>query len=92
MEPTHVWSTLVQHQPQILLLDVDYFDGYSFVKALSRSERFKAMPVVTLTERQGIVHRLWARRSGAMDCLAKSFEPRILQHLVQQVTMAMVAA
>jgi twitching motility two-component system response regulator PilG len=91
MEPTHVWSTLVQHQPQILLLDVDYFDGYSFVKALSRSERFKAMPVVALTEHQGIVHRLWARRSGALDCLAKSFEPRVLQHLVQQVATAMAA-
>lgn len=92
MEPTHVWSTLVQRQPQMLLLDVDYFDGYSFVKALSRSERFKAMPVVALTENQGIVQRLWARRSGAMDCIAKSFEPRILQHLVQQVTTSMAAA
>jgi twitching motility two-component system response regulator PilG len=92
MEPTQVWSTLVQHQPQILLLDVDYFDGYTFVKALSRSERFKAMPVVALTERQGIVQRLWARRSGAMDCLAKSFEPGVLQHLVQQVTMSMAVA
>jgi twitching motility two-component system response regulator PilG len=92
MEPTHVWSTLVQHQPQILLLDVDYFDGYSFVKALSRSERFKAMPVVALTEHQGIVRRLWARRSGVMDCLAKSFEPGALQHLVQQVKTTMAAA
>ncbi len=91
-EPTHVWSTLVKRQPQILLLDVDYFDGYSFVKALSRSERFKAMPVVALTEHQGIVHRLWARRSGAMDCIAKSFEPGVLQHLVQQVTTSMAAA
>lgn len=91
-EPTHVWSTLVKRQPQILLLDVDYFDGYSFVKALSRSERFKAMPVVALTEHQGIVQRLWARRSGAMDCIAKSFEPGVLQHLVQQVTTSMAAA
>ncbi len=91
MEPTQVWSTLVQRQPQVLLLDVDYFDGYSFVKALSRSERFKAMPVVALTEHQGIVHRLWARRSGAMDCVAKSFEPEVLQHLVQQVATAIAA-
>lgn len=91
IEPTNVWSTLVQHQPQILLLDVDYFDGYSFVKALSRSERFKTMPVVALTEHQGIVHRLWARRSGATDCLTKSFEPGTLQHLVQQVTTVMAA-
>jgi twitching motility two-component system response regulator PilG len=83
-EPTYVWSMLQQQQPQMLLLDVDYFDGYSFVKSLSRSDRFKTMPVVALTERQGIVHRLWARRVGMVDCLAKSFEPKNLRHLVQQ--------
>ncbi len=83
-EPTYIWSMLQQQQPQMLLLDVDYFDGYSFIKALSRSDRFKTMPVVALTERQGIVHRLWARRVGMVDCLAKSFDPKILCHLVQQ--------
>jgi twitching motility two-component system response regulator PilG len=87
-EPNHVWSMLVQEQPVMVLLDVDYFDGYSFVKALSRSERFKTMPVVALSEHQGIVPRLWARRSGAIDCLVKSFEPSTLQQLVRQ-TMAM---
>jgi twitching motility two-component system response regulator PilG len=88
-EPNHVWSMLVQQQPVMVLLDVDYFDGYSFVKALSRSERFKRMPVVALSEHQGIVPRLWARRSGAIDCLVKSFEPSMLQQLVRQ---AMVMA
>jgi twitching motility two-component system response regulator PilG len=83
-EPNHVWSMLVQQQPVMVLLDVDYFDGYSFVKALSRSERFKTMPVVALSEHQGIVPRLWARKSGAIDCLVKSFEPSTLQQLVRQ--------
>ena len=87
-EPNHVWSMLVQQQPVMVLLDVDYFDGYSFVKALSRSERFKTMPVIALSEHQGIVPRLWARRAGAIDCLVKSFEPSTLQQLVRQ-TIAM---
>jgi twitching motility two-component system response regulator PilG len=87
MEPSQVWSMLVKRQPVMLLLDVDYFDGYSFVRALSRCEQFKTMPVVALTERQGIVPKLWARRAGAIDCLGKSFDPSVLQHLVRQ-TMA----
>ncbi|WP_404788293.1 PleD family two-component system response regulator [Altericista sp. CCNU0014] len=89
-EPTHVWSILQQQPPHMLLLDVDGFDGYSFVKALSRSERFKSMPVVALSERQGIVHRLWARRVGVTDCLAKSFDPKVLQDLVQQIVPTVV--
>jgi twitching motility two-component system response regulator PilG len=89
MDPNQVWSVLVQQQPVMILLDVDYFDGYSFIKALSRCDRFKAMPVVTLTEHQGIVPRLWARKAGAIDCLVKSFNPGTLRQLVRQ-TMAMV--
>jgi twitching motility two-component system response regulator PilG len=87
MDPHQVWSQLVQQQPVMVLLDVDYLDGYSFIKALSRCERFKAMPVVTLTEHGGIVPRLWARKAGAIDCLVKSFTPGTLQQLVRQ-TMA----
>jgi twitching motility two-component system response regulator PilG len=88
MDPTQVWSVLVQQQPVMALLDVDYFDGYRFIKALSRYERFKTMPVVTLTEHQGIVPRLWARKAGAIDCLVKPFNPDTLRQLVHQ-TMAM---
>jgi twitching motility two-component system response regulator PilG len=88
MDPSQVWSSLLQQQPVMALLDVDYFDGYSFIKALSRYERFKTMPVVTLTEHQGIVPRLWARKAGAIDCLVKSFNPDTLRQLVRQ-TMAM---
>jgi twitching motility two-component system response regulator PilG len=88
MDPNQVWSALVQQQPVMALLDVDYLDGYSFIKALSRCEQFKAMPVVTLTEHQGIVPKLWARKAGAIDCLVKSFNPGSLRQLVRQ-TMAM---
>jgi twitching motility two-component system response regulator PilG len=88
INPNQVWSTLVQQQPVMVLLDVDYLDGYSFIKALTRCEQFKAMPVVTLTEHQGIVPRLWARKAGAIDCLVKSFSPNTLRQLVRQ-TMAM---
>jgi twitching motility two-component system response regulator PilG len=88
IDPNQVWSTLVRQQPVMALLDVDYFDGYSFIKALSRCERFKTMPVVTLTEHQGIVPKLWARKAGAIDSLVKSFNPDTLRQLVRQ-TMAM---
>lgn len=85
-EPTAVWSTLVRSQPQMVLLDVDYFDGYSFMKALLRAEQFKTIPIVTLTEHQGLVNRLWARRAGATDCLAKPLEPAALVQFAQQAT------
>jgi twitching motility two-component system response regulator PilG len=88
MDPAQVWPRLVAHQPALLLLDVDYFDGYSFAKALSRSEQFKSMPVVALTQHQGLVPKLWARKAGAIDCLAKSFISSALQQLVRQ-TLAM---
>jgi twitching motility two-component system response regulator PilG len=88
MDPTQVWPMLVQQQPALLLLDVDYFDGYTFAKALARSEQFKTMPVVALTANQGFVPRLWARKSGVIDCLVKSFPPIALQQLARQA-MAM---
>lgn len=87
-DPDQVWLKLLQQPPVMTLLDVDYLDGYRFIKALSRCERFKAMPVVTLTEHQGIVPRLWARKAGAIDSLVKSFSPDTLRQLVRQ-TMAM---
>jgi chemotaxis family two-component system response regulator PixG len=87
-EPNHVWSALMQYRPDMLLLDVDYFDGYRFVKALFRSERFKDMPVIALTERQRLINRWWAKRSGVTDCLVKPFQAQALSQLIQRVTVA----
>lgn len=88
MDPSHIWTALAEAQPMLLLLDVDYFDGYGFAKALMRSARFKTLPVIALTERQNVINRLWARRCGFVDCLVKPLDADRLTPLVQQVRAA----
>jgi twitching motility two-component system response regulator PilG len=84
-EPQHVWSHLKQHEPAMLLIDVDGFEGYGLMKTLSRAERFQTIPMIALTERQGLVNRFRSRQQGASECLSKPINLQTLCSLTQQL-------
>jgi DNA-binding response OmpR family regulator len=67
-------------------VDVDRFEGYGLMKTLMRAEKFKAMPMVALTERQSLINRFRSRQLGASDCLAKPLNLPVLCSLTQRLT------
>jgi twitching motility two-component system response regulator PilG len=83
--PQHLWSSLEQHSPAMMLIDVDHFEGYGLMRTLSRTEKFGAVPMVALTEHQGLLGRFKARQLGASDCLSKPIQLPILSSVVQQL-------
>lgn len=85
-ESRHIWSSLAQYQPKLLLVDVDHFEGYSLMKALQRTEQFQNLPMVALTERQGLVHRFRSLQAGATDCLSKPVDPSALCRLTEYIS------
>ncbi len=83
--PQHLWSSLEKHSPAIMLIDVEHFEGYGLMRTLSRTEKFRAVPMVALTEHQGLISRFKARQLGASDCLSKPIKLPMLSSVVQQL-------
>ena len=84
-QPQHLWSSLKKYSPAILLIDVDHFEGYGLMRTLSRTEKFRAVPMVALTEHQGLISRFKAHQLGASDCLPKPVKLSSLCSVVRQL-------
>ena len=64
-------------RPDVLLLDIvmPKRNGYELLRSLKRDERTRALPVVLVSSRNQESDRIWGRRLGADDYLAKPFTP-----------------
>jgi len=62
-------------RPDVLLLDIvmPKRNGYELLRSLKRDERTRALPVVLVSSRNQESDRIWGRRQGADDYLAKPF-------------------
>ncbi len=64
--------------PALFLLDVDMpgLDGYQLCKILRQSTDTASVPIVLMMENAGFFNKLRGRWSGAVDHLAKPFDPQ----------------
>ena len=62
-------------RPDVLLLDIvmPKRNGYELLRSLKRDERTRALPVVLVSSKNQESDRVWGRRQGADDYLAKPF-------------------
>ncbi len=49
-------------------------DGYEVIRRLRAKPEFKAIPIVAISGRDSILHRLKARLAGANDYVTKPFK------------------
>ncbi len=73
-------SEAVQFAPKIILLDIMMpgMDGWQVLAKLSADEKTKNIPVVVFTAREHSNGTALARSRGAVDYVAKPFEPEDL--------------
>lgn len=75
-----VVDKVLQHgTPALFLLDVDMpgLDGYQLCNILRQSPDTASVPIVLMMENAGFFNKLRGRWSGAIDQLAKPFDPQV---------------
>ena len=84
-DPTTALKKLSQHQPAVIFLDINMpnLNGYDLCSLLRKSQRFKDIPIVMLTGRDGMIDRVRAKLVGATDYLTKPCDPNKLIALTQ---------
>lgn len=79
-DPTLALKKLSQHQPAVIFLDINMpnINGYDLCSLLRKSQKFKDIPIVMLTGRDGMIDRVRAKLVGATDYLTKPCDPNKL--------------
>lgn len=77
---------VVEERPDVLLLDIvmPKRNGYEVLRGIRRDPRTKDTPVVFVSSKNQESDRLWGRRQGAADYLAKPFTAEQLLGVVRQ--------
>lgn len=85
-EPMHGFSQLIQHQPSLILLDINMpnANGYSVCQFLRNSPVFEKTPIIILTGQDTNIDRARAKLVGATDFLAKPPDAKILLALIEK--------
>jgi twitching motility two-component system response regulator PilG len=80
LDPTLALKQLSQHQPAVIFMDINMpnLNGYDLCSLLRKSGRFKDIPIVMLTGRDGMIDRVRAKLVGATDYLTKPCDPNKL--------------
>ena len=70
-------SRISEERPDLILLDVvlPKMDGYELLAILKKNKKFKEIPVVLLTSKDGFLNRVRGRLAGAAAYLTKPFDP-----------------
>jgi twitching motility two-component system response regulator PilG len=94
LDPTLALKQLSQQQPVVIFLDINMpnLNGYDLCSLLRKSERFKDVPIVMLTGRDGMIDRVRAKIVGATDYLTKPCDPNKLITLTKVLEKTAVTA
>jgi twitching motility two-component system response regulator PilG len=89
-DPTQAIIPLLNHMPIVILMDIEMpgIDGYELCRLARQVEALRAVPIVMLTGREGIIDRVRARMAGCTAYLTKPFNPQELLVLVQKLALA----
>ena len=86
LEPMRGFSQLIEHKPDLILLDLHLpnADGYSICKFLRETPVFKKTPIIILTAKNTQIDRFRAKQVGATEFLGKPPQPKELLQMVQK--------
>ena len=92
-DPTIALKTLAHHQPAVILLDINMpkLNGYDLCSLLRKSQKFKEIPIVMLTGRDGMIDRVRAKLVGATDYLTKPCDPNKLITLAKALEKSTIS-
>ena len=93
-EPTTALKQLSKQKPSVILMDINMPDinGYELCSILRKSVKFKEVPIVMLTGRDGMIDRVRAKLAGATDYLTKPCDPNKLISLTKSLEKTTVNA
>jgi twitching motility two-component system response regulator PilG len=79
-EAGNALKALASRNPAVILMDINMptINGYDLCAMLRRSQKFKEIPIIMLTGRDGIIDRMRAKLVGSTDYLTKPFDPEKL--------------
>ena len=77
---------LAAEQPDVLLLDIvmPQRNGYEILRSVKRDDRTRHTPVVLVTSKTQESDRIWGKRQGADEYLAKPFTSEQLLGVVKR--------
>lgn len=70
----------------LIILDVvmPKKDGFQICRGLKRDERFKHIPIILTTSKDGESDKFWGRKQGADEYITKPFEPEQLLSAIKK--------
>jgi len=94
LDPTMALKDLSQHQPSVIFMDINMpnINGYDLCALLRKSQKFKEIPIVMLTGRDGMIDRVRAKIAGANDYLTKPCDPNKLISMAKILEKSVVTA
>ena len=94
LDPTTALKKLSQHQPAVIFMDINMpeLNGYDLCSLLRKSQKFKEIPIVMLTGRDGMIDRVRAKIVGATDYLTKPCDPNKLITLAKALEKTSMTA
>ncbi len=83
---TEALQVLNQNSVQLMLLDLTMpdVDGLEFCKTIRKIPKFKDLPVIMVTARDGLVNKAKGHIAGTNRYLTKPFQPEELREIVAQ--------
>ena len=94
LDPTTALKQLSQQKPTVIFMDINMpnLSGYDLCSLLRKSQRFKDIPIVMLTGRDGMIDRVRAKIVGATDYLTKPCDPNKIISLTKALETSAVTA
>lgn len=79
-------AKIASHQPDVIFVDImmPRLDGYQTCSLIKRNTRFKSIPVIMLSSKDGLFDRARGRMAGSDQYLTKPFTQNALLDAVRQ--------
>lgn len=84
----HGLEVLDGMQPDAIITDINMprLDGFGFIEAVRKQDRYKGVPILVLTTESAQEMKTRARSAGATGWIVKPFDPAKLVNALRMVT------
>jgi two-component system, chemotaxis family, chemotaxis protein CheY len=83
----HGLEVLALETPRVIVTDINMprLDGFGFIEAVRREERYRSIPILVLTTESDDAKKMQARKAGATGWIIKPFDPVKLVAAIRRV-------